>query len=94
MQFLRLMAATGAHMRLERRQPRGPGPHLAARCMRALPCPMRMRVAGDALTTWACRTRFTSAARPTGSSSDMIATGADALELDYKTDAGLAHSNG
>jgi len=88
-QFLRLMGETGAHMVSNGDSPAGPelaSPKLyrefalpyerrVAACAHELGLPYMLHICGKTDRILA----------------EMIFTGADALELDYKTDAGLAH---
>jgi MtaA/CmuA family methyltransferase len=89
LQFVRLMAATGAHMVSSGDSPAGPD-LVSPRIYRELALPWERRLADEAhrlglpyaLHMCGCTDRILD---------DMLATGADALELDYKTDARLAH---
>ncbi|MCK7468642.1 MAG: hypothetical protein MZU91_11385 [Desulfosudis oleivorans] len=79
----------GGRHGLERRQPGRARPRSRRRCTRSSPSP----TSGGSSTrpiAWACPTPSTSAAIRRASSSRMLATGADALELDYKTDVRAA----
>ena len=88
LQFLRLMAATGAHMVSSGDSPAGPD-LISPRMYRAFAQPWETRLADEGhrlglpyalhICGWTDRIL-----------DDMVATGADALELDYKTDARLA----
>jgi uroporphyrinogen decarboxylase len=88
LQFIRLMAATGAHMVSSGDSPAGPD-LVSPRVYRALAWPWEKRLAGEAhrlglpYTLHIC-------GRTDRILDDMVATGADALDLDYKTDARLA----
>jgi len=89
LQFVRLMAKTGAHMVSSGDSPAGPD-LVSPRIYREFALPWEKRLADEAhrlglpyaLHICGCTDRILE---------DMLATGADALELDYKTDARLAH---
>ena len=89
LQFVRLMAATGAHMVSSGDSPAGPD-LVSPRIYREFALPWEKRLADEAH-----RLGLPYALHICGRTDrildDMLATGADALELDYKTDARLAH---
>lgn len=89
LQFVRLMAATGAHMVSSGDSPAGPD-LVSPRIYREFARPWEKRLAEEAH-----RLGLPYALHICGRTDrildDMLATGADALELDYKTDARLAH---
>ncbi|HEX9187904.1 MAG TPA: uroporphyrinogen decarboxylase family protein [Vicinamibacteria bacterium] len=88
LQFIRLMAATGAHMVSSGDSPAGPD-LVSPRVYRELAWPWEKRLADEAhrlglpYTLHIC-------GRTDRILDDMVSTGADALDLDYKTDARLA----
>jgi len=90
LQFLRLMAGTGVPMVSNGDSPAGPD-LVSPALYRRFALPSERRVAGEAhrlglayvLHVCGDTTRILD---------DMISTGADGLELDYKTDAALAHA--
>jgi MtaA/CmuA family methyltransferase len=88
LQFVRLMAATGAHMVSSGDSPAGPD-LVSPRVYRAFALPWEKRLVDEAH-----RLSLPYALHICGRTDrildDMLATGADALELDYKTDARLA----
>ena len=88
LQFLRLMGATGAHMVSSGDSPAGPD-LVSPRMYRAFAQPWEKRLADEAH-----RLGLPYALHVCGWTDpildDMVATGADALELDHKTDARLA----
>ena len=88
LQFVRLMAATGAHMVSSGDSPAGPD-LVSPRIYRAFAAPGEKTLADEAH-----RLGVPYALHICGRTDrildDMLATGADALELDYKTDARLA----
>jgi uroporphyrinogen decarboxylase len=88
LQFVRLMGATGAHMVSSGDSPAGPD-LVSPRMYRAFAQPWEKRLADEAH-----RLGLPYALHVCGWTDpildDMLATGADALELDHKTDAGLA----
>jgi MtaA/CmuA family methyltransferase len=88
LQFVRLMAATGAHMVSSGDSPAGPD-LVSPRIYRGFAQPWEKRLADEAH-----RLDLPYALHVCGRTDrildDMVATGADALELDYKTDARLA----
>jgi uroporphyrinogen decarboxylase len=88
-QFVRLMAATGAHMVSGGDSPAGPD-LVSPRLYRDFAQPGETRLADEAH-----RLGLPYALHICGRTDrildDMLATGADALELDHKTDARLAH---
>jgi uroporphyrinogen decarboxylase len=88
-QFVRLMAATGAHMVSSGDSPAGPD-LVSPRIYRTLALPWEKRLVEEAH-----RQGLPYALHVCGRTDrildDMLETGADALELDYKTDAALAH---
>jgi uroporphyrinogen decarboxylase len=88
LQFVRLMAATGAHMVSSGDSPAGPD-LVSPRIYRGFAQPWEMRLADEAH-----RLGLPYALHVCGRTDrildDMVATGADALELDHKTDARLA----
>ena len=89
LQFVRLMAATGAHMVSSGDSPAGPD-LVSPRIYRTFALPWEKRLADEAhrlglpYVLHIC-------GRTDRILDDMLATGADGLELDYKTDARLAH---
>jgi uroporphyrinogen decarboxylase len=89
LQFVRLMAATGAHMVSSGDSPAGPD-LVSPRLFRDFARPGERRLVEEAH-----RLGLPFALHVCGRTDrildDMLATGADALELDYKTDARLAH---
>jgi MtaA/CmuA family methyltransferase len=89
-QLLRLMAATGVHMLSNGDSPAGPD-LISPRLYRRFALPYEQRV-----TDCSHRLRLPYALHICGKTNlimdDMIASGADALELDYKTDARLAYA--
>jgi MtaA/CmuA family methyltransferase len=89
LQFVRLMAEAGAHMVSSGDSPAGPD-LVSPRIYRELALPWEKRLADEAH-----RLGLPYALHICGRTDrildDMLATGADALELDYKTDARLAH---
>jgi len=88
LQFVRLMAATGAHMVSSGDSPAGPD-LVSPRIYREFALPWEKRLADEAH-----RLGLPYALHICGRADrildDMLATGADALDLDYKTDARLA----
>ena len=88
LQFIRLMAATGAHMVSSGDSPAGPD-LVSPRIYREFALPWEKRLADEAH-----RLGLPYALHICGRADrildDMLATGADALDLDYKTDARLA----
>jgi MtaA/CmuA family methyltransferase len=88
LQFVRLMASTGAHMVSNGDSPAGPD-LVSPRVYRAFAQPWEKRLADEAH-----RLGLPYALHICGRTDrildDMVATGADALDLDYKTDARLA----
>lgn len=90
MQFLHLMAATGVHMLSNGDSPAGPD-LISPRLYRRFALPYEQRVAACAHDLG-----LPYALHICGKTNlimdDMIASGADALELDYKTDVQLAHA--
>lgn len=88
LQFVRLMAAAGAHMVSSGDSPAGPD-LVAPRLYRAFALPWEKRLVDEAH-----RLGLPYALHVCGRTDrildDMVATGADALELDHKTDARLA----
>jgi uroporphyrinogen decarboxylase len=88
LQFVRLMASTGAHMVSSGDSPAGPD-LVSPRIYRTFALPWEKRLADEAH-----RLGLPYALHVCGKTDrildDMVATGADALELDYKTDATLA----
>jgi MtaA/CmuA family methyltransferase len=89
LQFVRLMAKTGAHMVSSGDSPAGPD-LVSPRIYREFALPWEKRLADEAH-----RLGLPYALHICGRTDrileDMLATGADALELDHKTDARLAH---
>jgi uroporphyrinogen decarboxylase len=89
LQFLRLMAATGAHMLSNGDSPAGPD-LVSPRMYRTYALPWEKRLVDEAH-----RLGLPYVLHICGNTSrileDMLSTGADGLELDYKTDARLAH---
>lgn len=89
LQFVRLMAQTGAHMVSSGDSPAGPD-LVSPRVYRSFALPWEKRLVDEAH-----RLGLPYALHVCGRTDrildDMVATGADALELDYKTDARLAH---
>jgi MtaA/CmuA family methyltransferase len=89
LQFVRLMAKTGAHMVSSGDSPAGPD-LVSPRIYREYALPWERRLADEAH-----RLGLPYALHVCGRTDrileDMLATGADALELDHKTDARLAH---
>jgi MtaA/CmuA family methyltransferase len=89
LQFIRLMAATGAHMVSSGDSPAGPD-LVSPKLYRRFALPREKRLADEAH-----RLGLPYALHICGRTDrildDMLATGADALDLDYKTDARLAH---
>ena len=89
LQFIRLMASTGAHMVSNGDSPAGPSV-VSPRLYRKFALPYEKRVVEEAH-----RLGLPYALHICGRTEpileDMIFTGADALELDYKTDARHAH---
>lgn len=89
LQFVRLMAATGAHMVSSGDSPAGPD-LVSPRIYREFALPWERRLVDEAH-----RLGLPYALHICGRTDrildDMLATGADALELDHKTDARLAH---
>ena len=89
LQFIRLMAATGAHMVSSGDSPAGPD-LVSPRIYRAFALPWEKRLVDEAH-----RLGLPYALHICGRTDrildDMLATGADALELDHETDAHLAH---
>ena len=88
LQFVRLMAATGAHMVSGGDSPAGPD-LVSPKLYRAFAQPWERRLVDEAH-----RLGLPYALHVCGRTDrildDMLATGADALELDFKTDARLA----
>jgi len=88
LQFVRLMAAAGAHMVSSGDSPAGPD-LVSPRLYRAFALPWEKRLVDEAH-----RLGLPYALHVCGRTDrildDMVATGADALELDHKTDARLA----
>jgi uroporphyrinogen decarboxylase len=89
LQLLRLMAGTGAHMVSSGDSPAGPD-LVSPRVYRTFALPWEKRLVDEAH-----RRGLPYALHVCGRTDrildDMLATGADALELDHKTDLGLAH---
>jgi MtaA/CmuA family methyltransferase len=89
LQFVRLMAKAGAHMVSSGDSPAGPD-LVSPRVYREFALPWEKRLADEAH-----RLGLPYALHICGRTDrileDMLATGADALELDHKTDARLAH---
>jgi MtaA/CmuA family methyltransferase len=89
LQFLRLMAGTGAHMVSSGDSPAGPD-LVSPRVYRTFALPWEKRLVDEAH-----RLGLPYALHVCGRTDrildDMLATGADALELDHKTDLRLAH---
>ncbi|HSD25650.1 MAG TPA: uroporphyrinogen decarboxylase family protein [Vicinamibacteria bacterium] len=89
LQFIRLMAATGAHMVSNGDSPAGPD-LVSPRLYRSFALPWGKRLVDEAH-----RLGLPYALHICGRTDrilgDMLETGADALELDYKTDVRLAH---
>jgi uroporphyrinogen decarboxylase len=89
LQFIRLMAATGAHMVSNGDSPAGPD-LVSPRLYRSFAFPWEKRLVDEAH-----RLGLPYALHICGRTDrileDMLATGADALDLDYKTDMRLAH---
>jgi uroporphyrinogen decarboxylase len=89
MQFLRSMATTGAHILSNGDSAAGPE-LVSPGIFRRFALPFDRRIAGEAH-----RLNLPYVLHICGNTSlildDMVATGADGLELDYKTDASLAH---
>lgn len=89
LQFLRLMAETGAHMVSSGDSPAGPD-LVSPRVYRTFALPWEKRLVDEAH-----RLGLPYALHVCGRTDrildDMLATGADALELDHKTDLRLAH---
>jgi MtaA/CmuA family methyltransferase len=89
LQFIRLMAQAGAHMVSSGDSPAGPD-LVSPRIYRELALPWEKRLADEAH-----RLGLPYALHICGRTDrileDMLTTGADALELDHKTDARLAH---
>lgn len=87
--FLRLMAGTGAHMVSSGDSPAGPD-LVSPRVYRTFALPWERRLVDEAH-----RLGLPYALHVCGRTDrildDLLATGADALELDHKTDAALAH---
>ena len=89
-QFLRLMATTGAHMLSNGDSPAGPD-MISPRLYREFALPYEKRVAacshqlGLPYVLHIC-------GRTDSILEEMVSTGADALEIDYKTDVRKAHS--
>ncbi len=90
LQFLRLMAATGAHMVSSGDSPAGPD-LVSPSMYQAFAAPWEARLVDEAH-----RLGLPYALHICGRTDrildGMLATGADALELDYQTDARLAHA--
>ncbi len=90
-QFVRLMASTGAHMVSSGDSPAGPD-LVSPRVYRTFAAPWEKRLVDEAH-----RLGLPYALHVCGKTDrildDMAATGADALELDYKTDATLARDH-
>ena len=90
LQFVRLMAATGAHMVSSGDSPAGPD-LVSPRIYREFALPWEKRLADEAH-----RLGLPYALHICGRADrildDMLATGADALDLDYKTDARLVQN--
>jgi uroporphyrinogen decarboxylase len=88
-QFVRLMAGTGAHMVSSGDSPAGPD-LVSPRLYRSFALPWERQLADEAH-----RLGLPYALHICGRTDwildDMLETGADALELDYRTDARLAH---
>ena len=88
-QFLRLMAATGAHMVSNGDSPAGPSV-VSPRIYRRYALPYETRVVETAHTL-GLPYMLHICGKTEPILEDMISTGADALELDYKTDVRRAH---
>jgi uroporphyrinogen decarboxylase len=87
-QFIRLMAGTGAHMVSNGDSPAGPSV-VSPRIYRAFALPYERRVA-EAAHAAGLPYALHICGKTEPILADMISTGADALELDYKTDARIA----
>jgi uroporphyrinogen decarboxylase len=87
-QFIRLMAATGAHMVSNGDSAAGPGV-ISPSLYRAFAWPYEQRVAAAAHST-GLPYLLHICGKTDAILHDMVETGADALELDYKTDVALA----
>jgi uroporphyrinogen decarboxylase len=88
LQFVRLMAATGAHMVSGGDSPAGPD-LVSPKLYRAFAQPWERRLV-DETHRLGLPYALHVCGRTDRILDDMLATGADALELDYKTDARLA----
>jgi uroporphyrinogen decarboxylase len=88
-QFVRLMASTGAHMVSGGDSPAGPD-LVSPRLYRAFALPGERRLVDEAHRQ-GLPYALHICGRTDSILDDMLATGADALDLDYKTDARLAH---
>jgi uroporphyrinogen decarboxylase len=88
-QFVRLMAETGAHMVSGGDSPAGPD-LVSPRLYRAFALPWEKRLVDEA-HRFGLPYALHICGRTDRILDDMLETGADALELDYKTDVRLAH---
>lgn len=88
-QFIRLMAATGVHMVSNGDSPAGPSV-VSPRIYRHYALPYEKQVA-DAAHSLEMPYMLHICGKTEPILDDMVSTGADALELDYKTDARRAH---
>lgn len=88
-QFIRLMAATGAHMVSNGDSPAGPD-MVSPRMYREFALPCEKRVV-DCAHTCGLPYLLHICGKTDRILDDMLSTGADGLELDYKTNAQLAH---
>lgn len=89
LQFIRLMAQTGAHMVSNGDSPAGPSV-ISPRLYRRFAWPYEKRVVEEAHAL-GLPYMLHICGKTEPILEDMVATGADALELDYKTDARRAH---
>ncbi|MCP5119935.1 MAG: hypothetical protein GY953_54755, partial [bacterium] len=88
-QFIRLMAATGAHMVSNGDSPAGPSV-VSPRIYRSFAMPYEKRVV-EAAHGLGLPYMLHICGKTEPILDDMVSTGADALELDYKTDVRRAH---